>query len=333
MGIFFGIGDVLWVTLSLASSSSPRTPKRQKKQGIMRVNRAPRATYSRRETNRFISQGRLSRNGVFVTNPDDRLCLGDTVKLDGTLILWEEKDLQPHRYLKYNKPLGVICTTDRRIERNILSEVETSLGSSSTWSVDANGNDVNVDHSQSRRVYPIGRLDAESTGLILLTSDGDVVNPLLRSEDKKSKEYHVVTEPMATDDDIRKLCEGVMITTLARKDGVAAVPVTAMTLPCVVEMRLSERENIATGELRFVIREGRNRQIRKMCHTLGLDVTSLHRVIFSGINLDGCEGQGECVDLTENEMIAIGRGPTKDERRSPEERARRKLKKQNKKKK
>mmetsp|Transcript_1850 Transcript_1850/g.3323 ORF Transcript_1850/g.3323 Transcript_1850/m.3323 type:complete len:156 (-) Transcript_1850:22-489(-) len=155
---------------------------------------------------------------------------------------------------------------------------------------------------------------------------------------------------MATDDDIRQLCEGVIITTLARRDGVAAVPVTAKTLPCIVEMMRAENNKktrddgncdndadgnqpFSPGELRFVIKEGRNRQIRKMCSTLGLEVTSLHRVAFAGITLHGCEGQGEYVDLTEDEMITIGGGPTREERRSPEEKARRKLKKQNKKRK
>ena len=135
-----------------------------------------------------------------------------------------------------------------------------------------------VDQSQSRRVYPIGRLDADSTGLILLTSNGDFVNPLLRSGDDKSQEYHVITEPMATDDDIRQLCEGVIMTTLARRDGVAAVPVTAKTLPYIVEMMRAENDKrtrddsncdddvdmninqpLSPGELRFVIKEGRNR--------------------------------------------------------------------------
>ena len=223
-----------------------------------------------------------------------------------------------------------------------------SIDNASTNSV----NGIDVDQSQSRRVYPIGRLDADSTGLILLTSNGDFVNPLLRSGDDKSQEYHVITEPMATDDDIRQLCEGVIMTTLARRDGVAAVPVTAKTLPYIVEMMRAENDKrtrddgncdddvdmninqpLSPGELRFVIKEGRNRQIRKICSTLGLEVTSLHRVAFAGITLDGCEGRGEYIDLTEEEMITIGGGPTREERRSPEEKARRKLKKQNKKRK
>jgi len=329
---------------TLPLSPPPSTPKikRKKPQGTLRVNRALRCTHSRRETNRFISQGRLSQNGVVVSNPDHLLLSGDTVQLDGNFILWEEKDLPSHRYVKYHKPRGVVCTTDRRVKNNILDAIESTTEAVSDFkdcesTVITNYDDKeHLSQSTRRRVYPIGRLDADSTGLILLTSNGDIVNPLLRSGDDKSKEYHVTTEPMATNDNIRQLCEGVIITTLARREG-DVVPITAKTLPCLVKRRGGEEE-IQQGDdatikhvLSFVIKEGRNRQIRKMCSTLGLEVTLLHRVEFAGITLDGCE-QGECVDLTEEETISIGGGPTREERRSPEERARRKLKKQNKKK-
>lgn len=333
-------------TQPLSPPSSTPKIKRKKPQGTLRVNRALRSTHSRRETNRFISQGRLSQNGVVVSNPDHLLLSGDTVQLDGNFILWEEKDLPSHRYVKYHKPRGVVCTTDRRVKNNILDAIESTTEAVSDIedcksTVITNYDDKeHLSQSARRRVYPIGRLDADSTGLILLTSNGDIVNPLLRSGDDKSKEYHVITEPMATNDNIRQLCEGVIITTLARREG-DVVPITAKTLPCLVKMRGDEGK-IQQGDdatikhddnvgLSFVIKEGRNRQIRKMCSTLGLEVTLLHRVEFAGITLDGCE-QGECVDLTEEEMISIGGGPTREERRSPEERARRKLKKQNKKK-
>ena len=321
-------------------SSTPKI-KRKKPQGTLRVNRALRCTHSRRETNRFISQGRLSQNGVVVSNPDHLLLSGDTVQLDGNFILWEEKDLPPHRYVKYHKPRGVVCTTDRRVKNNILDAIESTTEAVSNIkdcesTVITNYDDKeHLSQSTRRRVYPIGRLDADSTGLILLTSNGEIVNPLLRSGDDKSKEYHVTTEPMATNDNIRQLCEGVIITTLARRKG-DVVPITAKTLPCLVKMRggegkIQQGDDATIKQLSFVIKEGRNRQIRKMCSTLGLEVTLLHRVKFAGITLDGCE-QGECVDLTEEELISIGGGPTREERRSPEERARRKLKKQNKKK-
>ena len=330
------------LSLSLSSSPTPTPKKRNKqKQQGMRVNRALRATHSRREVNHFISNGRISCNGKVTTNPDDRLSVNDIVRLDDQVIMWEEKDLPTHRYLKYHKPRGVICTTDRRVEGNIVDEVETSILRNNNININNNiNNNNNINKSpHQRRVYPIGRLDGDSTGLILLTSDGDIVNPLLRTDDgnnnnnnnniSKRKEYHVVTEPMATDENIIELCEGIVITTLARRDGVAGVPISARTLPCLVE----RKEDASLSTLRFVITEGRNRQIRKMCSSLGLKVIDLHRVNFAGITLDGCERLGDCSELTKEEMVLIGKGPTRDELRTPEERQMRKLKKLNKKRK
>lgn len=344
MAAFTNCTCFLWAAFSLLSSTSSSlsspTPKRrkqrqQKEQG-MRVNRALRASHSRREVNRFISNGRLSRNGKVASNPDDRLSVGDIVRLDDQVIMWEEKDLPSHRYLKYHKPRGVLCTTDRRAERNIVDEVETSILRNSNINNINNCPENSVIRLKQRRVYPIGRLDLESSGLILLTSDGSIVNPLLRTDgdNNKRKEYHVVTEPMATDDNIIELCEGIVITTLARKEGIAGVPVSARTLPCLVE-RIGDNEKTqdassSTSTLRFVITEGRNRQIRKMCSSLGLEVTNLHRVNFAGITLDGCERLGDCLELTKKEMILIGRGPTRAELRTPEERELRMLKKLNK---
>ena len=192
--------------LSPPPSSTPKI-KRKKPQGTLRVNRALRCTHSRRETNRFISQGRLSQNGVVVSNPDHLLLSGDTVQLDGIFISWEEKDLPSHRYVKYHKPRGVVCTTDRRVKNNILDAIESTTEAvsdikdcESTVITNYDDKEHLISQSTRRRVYPIGRLDADSTGLILLTSNGDIVNPLLRSGDDKSKEYHVTTEPMATKD-------------------------------------------------------------------------------------------------------------------------------------
>lgn len=268
----------------------------------LRVNRALRATHSRRECNRLIEQGRLRVNGVIVTSPDARLLTGDQVEFDGQAVAWEESDLLPHRHIKFNKPRGVVCTTDPREPNNIIQALPESL-------------------DLTRRIYPIGRLDAESTGLILLTSNGDIVNPLLRKRGGKRKEYIVETSPCASDDDIAQLREGVIITTLAQRNGVTQ-EVTAPTAACVVE-RMEEQR------LRFVLEEGRNRQIRRMCATLGLEVTSLHRVTFAGVSLDGIDAAGDWAELTEAEELAISARvpPTRNELRSEEEKARRKAKK------
>ena len=133
-----------------------------------------------------------------------------------------------------------------------------------------------------------------------------------------------------------RLSAGIVITTTAQREG-QAVPVTAVTSPCVVE-RLeahsspadSSHAEAAEGTLRFVLEEGRNRQIRRMCAALGLEVTRLHRVSFAGVSLSRVEKEGSWAELTEEELYAIGalKPPTREERRTPEERAARRAKKE-----
>lgn len=272
----------------------------------LRVNRALRATHSRRACNRLIEEGRLLVNGVAATSTDARLGSGDSIELDGRRILWEDRDLGSHRYLKYHKPRGVECTTSQSVANNIIAALEAS------------GYD-----STARRVYPIGRLDSDSSGLVLLTSDGAIVNPLLRAREGKRKEYEVVTTPRASDADIQRLAAGIDITTMAQRDGQPQL-VTAPTARCVVER--CDRGDM----LRFVLEEGRNRQIRRMCSALGLEVTALHRVGFAGVALDGIEVPGSWATLSEDEELAVGARalPTRDELRTPEEKARRRARKE-----
>ena len=264
----------------------------------VRVNRALQATHSRRETNRLIAEGRLAVNGVVASNPDSRLVPGDVVLFDGVPVAWDT--VEPHVYIKFNKPVGVECTTNRNVKNNIMDALQTA------------------GHEAARRIYPIGRLDVNSSGLILLTSNGAIVNTLLRAREGKRKIYDVITEPSASKDDIRRLASGIVITTLSRINGETA-PVTAATRPC-------EVSRCGPSEIRFVLEEGRNRQIRRMCAALSLDVERLHRVSFSGVSLSSCEEPGEWAPLTEAEELQIGarRPLTRSERRTPEERARRK---------
>ena len=295
----------------------------------LRVNRALRATHSRRAVDRIIEEGRLSVNGLVATNPDSRLVAGDVVVFDGSIVVWEEEKLGPHQYLKFHKPPSIVCTSDPRVQNNIVDAL------------------AGYNASNTRRVYAIGRLDADSTGLILLTSDGDIVNPLLRAREGKRKEYHVDTSPRASNADVASLSAGVVITTTAQREG-QAQPVTARTSPCIVE-RLAqgtEEEAARSGggassgnaeaeerqgcTLRFVLEEGRNRQIRRMCATLGLNVTRLHRISFAGVSLRGIEEEGSWAELSEEELLSIGalQPPTREEKRTPEERAARLAKKE-----
>jgi 23S rRNA pseudouridine2604 synthase len=264
-------------------------------QGI-RVNKSLRATHSRREADKLIASGRVSVNGA-TAQPGDRLFGGDRVELDGRAVEWERLNLAvaaadaprpraaetPFVYLKYWKEAGVECTTNHRVRSNIIDRLGPLPG-------------------VEDRIVPIGRLDIASTGLILLTSDGAIINSLLRSTERKEKEYLVMTDRRASAQQIEQLRTGVVITTVAQRDGTAR-ELTAPTKPCVVE-RIDSRQT--ERMLRFVLTEGRNRQIRRMCAEVGLDVVQLHRVGFAGIRLNGCARPGSWAFLTPEELAAIG---------------------------
>lgn len=282
-----------------STSRKPRSPRPepppepvQSASAGVRVNKALRASHSRREADRLVATGRVKVNGKTAT-AGQRLESGDDVRLDGEQVDWERLNFDDDAvavdgvsardrfvYLKLWKRRGVECTSDKRVRRNI---------------IDALGPLPNV----RDRVFPVGRLDVDSTGLILLTSDGTIVNRLLRKAEGKSKEYLVTTNERATEAQIERLRSGVVITTVAQRDGVSR-PLTAPTRPCIVERASGKRQ------LRFVLEEGRNRQIRRMCEALGLRVDSLHRVGFAGLGLEGCAAPGEWRFLTPSELDILG---------------------------
>ena len=253
----------------------------------VRINKALRAAHSRRETDRLVAEGRVLVNGERAV-AGVRLARGDTVQLDGVVFDWErlnpdEGERAAFVYVKYNKPKGVTCTTDLRVRRNIISSLGALPG-------------------VRDRIFPVGRLDKDSTGLILLTSDGGIVNRLLRRSEQKAKRYVVDVASAPSAAQLRRLREGVVITTVAQRDGVSK-PLTAPTAPCTVD-------DLGGGRLRFEISEGRNRQIRRMVEAVGLgEVRRLHRVAFAGVGLEGCEKPGAYAFLSEGERSALGLEP------------------------
>lgn len=296
-------------TESAASRVEPRRAADAVADAPVRVNKALRATHSRRQADALVAAGRVRVNGI-VAVAGTMLSHGDEVRLDGKRVDWERLNLPaqgdapaggavcsaaagevvPSRvftYVKMWKRRGVVSTTDRRQRGNIIDE----LGS-----VEARGGGA------ADRLFPVGRLDADSTGLILLTSDGGIVNRLLKSSESKRKEYLVVVDRLPSDEAVRELASGVVITTVAQRDGRRAPPLTCPTKPCVVERTGSARGR----ELRFVLQEGRNRQIRRMCSALGLQVVSLHRVGFAGVSLRGCAAPGDWRHLDAEELRILG---------------------------
>lgn len=216
---------------------------------------------SRREADKLIDQGRITLNGK-VPEMGTKIAVGDEVRVDGKLISAEEKK-EPNVYLAFNKPVGIVCTTDTRVEKdNIIDFI-----------------------NYPKRIFPIGRLDKPSEGLIFLTNDGDIVNKILRARNNHEKEYIVTVNRPITNDFIKRMSEGVPI-------------LNTVTRKC-------EVEKLGKYEFRIVLTQGLNRQIRRMCEFLGYEVTSLKRIRIMNVNLDVPTGKWR--DLTEEEMKMINK--------------------------
>ena len=217
---------------------------------------------SRREADALIKEGKVTVNG---SKPSltTRVEEGDTVLIDGqSLRIRKVKPgTRKHVYIALNKPVGITCTTDQSVKGNIVDF---------------------VDHEQ--RIFPIGRLDKDSEGLILLTSNGDIVNELLRAENRKEKEYLVAVNKAVTDEFLRGMAKGVRI----HRD---------MTLPC-------KTRKIAPYGFAIVLTQGLNRQIRLMAAAFGYRVTQLRRVRIINLKL-GALKPGQSRNLTDAELKGL----------------------------
>ncbi len=214
---------------------------------------------SRREADKLIDQGRITVNGQ---KPEmgTKVTAGDEVKVDGKAVSKSELK-EPNVYLAFNKPVGIVCTTDTRVEKNNI-----------------------IDYiNYPKRIFPIGRLDKPSEGLIFLTNDGDIVNKILRARNNHEKEYIVSVNKPITSGFIKKMANGVpILDTLTRK---------------------CEVEKVGKHTFRIVLTQGLNRQIRRMCDFLDYEVTSLKRIRIMNVELDIPVGKWR--DLTEQELKTL----------------------------
>lgn len=217
---------------------------------------------SRREADRLIADRRVSVNGAPAGN-GTRVGPDDAVTVDGQPVRWRAatKGVQKHVYIALYKPVGITCTTDQDVKGNIVDF---------------------VDHA--RRIFPIGRLDKDSEGLILLTSNGDIVNEVLRAENAKEKEYLVAVNQPVTDEFLRGMSRG--------------VPLRGQTTrPCKVG-RLNR------FGFRITLTQGLNRQIRLMAAHFGYRVKTLLRVRIVNIEL-GHLKPGQWRNLSEKELRGL----------------------------
>ena len=258
----------------------------------VRLNKVFKATHSRRGADELIASGRVTINGLPTNSKGGSYVIPfkDVVRLDGKVVTgWEDMNVSDQEddaterfeYIKYYKPLGVTCTTDLKIKRNIIDEITMHGG-----------------FQPRHRIFPVGRLDKDTTGLILLTSDGRLPNASLRVSQKQPKTYIVGLDHKISDQDLQKLRDGIVITTMAQRDNTAAKVLTARTKPCTVE-------RLSTNRISMTIMEGRNRQIRKMLEALNYNVVTLKRVKFSGISLDDLKQPGDWKRLNKKEMKIV----------------------------
>jgi 23S rRNA pseudouridine2604 synthase len=211
---------------------------------------------SRREADKLIEKGRVTINGR-VAVLGDRVGPHDVITKDGLAVPWGNAPL----YIKFHKPVGVTTTSEPEVTNNIIAYI-----------------------GHPERIFPIGRLDKDSSGLILLTNDGEIVNRVLRVEYAHEKEYAVRVDRPFDQTFLDGMSAGVVI--LGQR-----------TRPC----RLSR---VAPRDFRIILTEGRNRQIRRMCQALGYRVDTLHRIRIMHITIDGLRA-GQWKYLTERERATL----------------------------
>ena len=211
---------------------------------------------SRREADKLIEAGRVTLNGQPATL-GTQVGDGDEVCVDGDLIGAKKQPV----YIALNKPVGIICTTEAHIEDNIIDHV-----------------------GYPERIFPVGRLDRDSEGLILLTNNGDIVNEILRSENNHEKEYLVTVDRPITDLSLRMLADGVKI-------------MGELTKP-------SNVARLNAQSFRIILTQGLNRQIRRMCSALGYKAQRLQRVRIMNIRLGNLR-PGQWRHLTPAELKGL----------------------------
>ena len=225
---------------------------------LKRLNKAISETgyCSRRAADKLIEAGQVKVNGT-VPELGTKVSATDVISVNGTIVTKEVENI----YLAFHKPVGITCTTERHIKGNIIDYI-----------------------NYPERIFPIGRLDKPSEGLIFMTNDGDIVNKILRSKNSHQKEYVVTVNKPITVDFIKKMGNGVPI-------------LDTVTDKC-------EVKKINNTTFNIILQQGLNRQIRRMCDYLGYEVRTLKRIRIMNISLDGIKN-GEYRSFTKQELKEI----------------------------
>lgn len=215
---------------------------------------------SRREADKLIEGNRVTINGR-LPELGTKVAPGDEVLVDGRRIKASADNKSDRVYIAYNKPIGITCTTEHKVKGNIIDDIR---------------------HKQ--RIFPVGRLDKPSEGLIFLTSDGDIVNKILRAENAHDKEYVVTVDKPLSERFVDRMSRGIPI-------------LDTVTKPCKVTIQ-------SRFVFKIILTQGLNRQIRRMCEYLGYEVTKLKRTRIMSVHL-GSLKPGQWRNLTNDEMAEI----------------------------
>ena len=212
---------------------------------------------SRRAADKLIVESRVTINGL-VPEMGTKIYPDDVIRVDGKIVSTPKES---HIYIAFNKPIGIVCTTDTKVEKNNI-----------------------IDYiNYPKRIFPIGRLDKASEGLILLTSDGDIVNKILRARNNHEKEYLVTVNREISADFLKRMSNGIpILDTITRK---------------------CELVQLDKNRFKIILTQGLNRQIRRMCEYLDYKVVKLKRVRIMNIRLDIPIGKWRYV--TDEELIEI----------------------------
>ena len=214
---------------------------------------------SRRQADKLLQAGKITVNGK-IPELGTKVLPSDEIRVNGKLI---KKSKEKAVYIAFNKPVGIVCTTDTRVEKdNIIDYI-----------------------NYPKRIFPIGRLDKPSEGLIFLTNDGDIVNKILRARNNHEKEYIVKVDKPITAEFVQKMQKGVPI-------------LDTVTRKCKVE-------KLGKYTFKIILTQGLNRQIRRMSEYLGYEVTKLKRIRIMNVKLDIPVGKWR--DLTKTELKEINR--------------------------
>jgi pseudouridine synthase len=217
---------------------------------------------SRRGADKLIEENRVTINGS-IPALGTKVQPGDVVKVDGKVIEASPENKVDRIYIAYNKPIGITCTTEKHVRGNIIDAI-----------------------GHKERIFPIGRLDKPSEGLIFLTSDGDIVNKILRAENAHDKEYTVTVDKPISERFIQRMSKGVPI-------------LGTITKPCIVRVK-------SKFVFTIILTQGLNRQIRRMCEYLDYEVKKLKRNRIMSVEL-GALKPGQWRDLTSTEMAEINK--------------------------